>query len=215
MSWGAIHFSWIPMSLFCYLLKTSDCHIASRSISLHIISSPVHFFFCTSLCCKVERVCRDSIVYDPQEVKQFLIEAKLPDPRPLIHVCDRFDFVDEMTVYLHANSMLKYIEVYVQKVRREDSAVRVFQSPPLAFLNIKGAIQSNTALSFSSITSFWILVVHRHPHQNNITFLPLNFNTLHFTLSSNLLLSHLICYYLTYYCPIWPILCWIDLIWSF
>ena len=62
-------------------------------------------------------MCRDSIVYDPQEVKQFLIEAKLPDPRPLIHVCDRFDFVDEMTVYLHANSMLKYIEVYVQKVR--------------------------------------------------------------------------------------------------
>ena len=61
-------------------------------------------------------MCRDSIVYDPQEVKQFLIEAKLPDPRPLIHVCDRFDFVDEMTVYLHANSMLKYIEVYVQKV---------------------------------------------------------------------------------------------------
>lgn len=62
-------------------------------------------------------MCRDSIVYDPQEVKQFLIEAKLPDPRPLIHVCDRFDFVDEMTVYLHTNSMLKYIEVYVQKVR--------------------------------------------------------------------------------------------------
>lgn len=66
----------------------------------------------------MERVCRDSIVYDPQEVKQFLIEAKLPDPRPLIHVCDRFDFVDEMTVYLHTNSMLKYIEVYVQKVRQ-------------------------------------------------------------------------------------------------
>jgi clathrin heavy chain len=65
---------------------------------------------------EVERVCRDSTVYDPQEVKQFLIEAKLPDPRPLIHVCDRFDFVDEMTVYLHANAMLKYIEVYVQKV---------------------------------------------------------------------------------------------------
>ena len=69
----------------------------------------------------MERVCRDSIVYDPQEVKQFLIEAKLPDPRPLIHVCDRFDFVDEMTVYLHTNSMLKYIEVYVQKVRQLDT----------------------------------------------------------------------------------------------
>jgi clathrin heavy chain len=45
---------------------------------------------------EVERVCRDSAVYDPLEVKQFLMEAKLPDPRPLIHVCDRFDFIDEM-----------------------------------------------------------------------------------------------------------------------
>lgn len=65
---------------------------------------------------EVERVCRDSTVYDPQEVKQFLMEAKLPDPRPLIHVCDRFDFIDEMTAYLFSNNMQKYIDVYVQKV---------------------------------------------------------------------------------------------------
>ena len=65
---------------------------------------------------EVERVCRDSTVYDPVEVKKFLIEAKLPDPRPLIHVCDRYDFVEEMTAYLYTNQMHKYIEVYVQKV---------------------------------------------------------------------------------------------------
>jgi clathrin heavy chain len=65
---------------------------------------------------EVERVCRDSTVYDPLEVKQFLMEAKLPDPRPLIHVCDRYDFVDEMTAYLYSNNLLKYVEVYVQKV---------------------------------------------------------------------------------------------------
>uniref|UniRef100_A0A7S1XLU7 Clathrin heavy chain n=1 Tax=Phaeomonas parva TaxID=124430 RepID=A0A7S1XLU7_9STRA len=65
---------------------------------------------------EVERVCRDSTVYDPQQVKDFLMNAKLGDPRPLIHVCDRHDFVDEMTAYLHANNLTKYIEVYVQKV---------------------------------------------------------------------------------------------------
>eukprot|EP00607_Mallomonas_marina_P003718 CAMPEP_0182427698 /NCGR_PEP_ID=MMETSP1167-20130531/18991_1 /TAXON_ID=2988 /ORGANISM="Mallomonas Sp, Strain CCMP3275" /LENGTH=1652 /DNA_ID=CAMNT_0024610121 /DNA_START=314 /DNA_END=5272 /DNA_ORIENTATION=+ len=65
---------------------------------------------------EVERVCRDSTVYDPVEVKQFLMEAKLPDPRPLIHVCDRFDFVEEMTAYLYQNNLHKYIDVYVQKV---------------------------------------------------------------------------------------------------
>jgi len=65
---------------------------------------------------EVERVCRDSTVFDPQEVKQFLIEAKLQDPRPLIHVCDRFDFIDEMVGYLYSNNFQKYIEVYVTKV---------------------------------------------------------------------------------------------------
>ena len=65
---------------------------------------------------EVERVCRDSTVYDPIEVKQFLMDAKLPDPRPLIHVCDRYDFIDEMTMYLYSNSLQKHIEVYVQKV---------------------------------------------------------------------------------------------------
>jgi clathrin heavy chain len=44
------------------------------------------------------------------------MEAKLPDPRPLIHVCDRFDFVEEMTGYLYSNNLTKYIEVYVLKV---------------------------------------------------------------------------------------------------
>ena len=65
---------------------------------------------------EVERVCRDSTVYVPEDVKKFLMDAKLPDPRPLIHVCDRFDFVDELTAYLYTNHLQKYIEVYVQKV---------------------------------------------------------------------------------------------------
>jgi len=65
---------------------------------------------------EVERVCRDSTVYDPIEVKTYLMEAKLPDPSPLIHVCDRYDFIEEMTAYLYSNNLLKYIEVYVQKV---------------------------------------------------------------------------------------------------
>ena len=50
---------------------------------------------------EVERVCRDSTVYDPIEVKQFPMDAKLPDPRPLIHVCDRYDYVDDDDLSLH------------------------------------------------------------------------------------------------------------------
>jgi len=65
---------------------------------------------------EVERVCRESTCYDPKAVKDFLQEAKLPDPRPLIYVCDLHGFVPELTEYLYKNSLMKYIEVYVVKV---------------------------------------------------------------------------------------------------
>jgi len=81
----------------------------------------VHFKYIQSSCMlgqfkEAERVCRDSNVYNPEEVKEYLKGAKLPDPRPLIHVCDRHDFIDELTDYLYLNSLLQYIEVYVTKV---------------------------------------------------------------------------------------------------
>jgi len=65
---------------------------------------------------EVERVCKESSFYNPIEVKDFLKEAKLPDPRPLIYVCDLHNFVAELTEYLYKNSLVKYIEVYVTKV---------------------------------------------------------------------------------------------------
>lgn len=65
---------------------------------------------------EVERVCRESTHYDPVTVKDFLKDAKLPDPRPLIYVCDLHNYVGELTEYLYKNSLMKYIEVYVVKV---------------------------------------------------------------------------------------------------
>eukprot|EP00591_Stephanopyxis_turris_P001746 CAMPEP_0195517552 /NCGR_PEP_ID=MMETSP0794_2-20130614/11004_1 /TAXON_ID=515487 /ORGANISM="Stephanopyxis turris, Strain CCMP 815" /LENGTH=1705 /DNA_ID=CAMNT_0040646371 /DNA_START=237 /DNA_END=5354 /DNA_ORIENTATION=- len=81
----------------------------------------VHFKYIQAACMlgqfkEAERVCRDSNIYNAEEVKEYLKGARLPDPRPLIHVCDRFDFVDELTEYLYLNSLLQYIEVYVTKV---------------------------------------------------------------------------------------------------
>ena len=42
---------------------------------------------------EVERVTRESNFYNAEQTKQFLIEAKLPDARPLINVCDRHGFI--------------------------------------------------------------------------------------------------------------------------
>ena len=65
---------------------------------------------------EVERICRESNVYDPERVKNFLKEAKLTDQLPLIIVCDRFDFVHDLVLYLYRNNLQKYIEIYIQKV---------------------------------------------------------------------------------------------------
>mmetsp|Transcript_17485 Transcript_17485/g.52457 ORF Transcript_17485/g.52457 Transcript_17485/m.52457 type:complete len:1706 (-) Transcript_17485:516-5633(-) len=65
---------------------------------------------------EVERVTRESNFYPPERTRDFLMDAKLPDARPLINVCDRFDMVGDLTQFLYTNNMLRYIEGYVQKV---------------------------------------------------------------------------------------------------
>ena len=74
---------------------------------------------------EVERITRESNFYDPEKAKVFLMEAKLPDARPLINVCDRFDFVGDLTTYLYQNNMMRYIEGYVQKVNPSNAPVVV------------------------------------------------------------------------------------------
>ncbi|PQQ11752.1 Clathrin heavy chain 1 [Prunus yedoensis var. nudiflora] len=76
---------------------------------------------------EVERVTRESSFYDPEKAKNFLMEAKLPDARPLINVCDRFGFVPDLTHYLYTNNMLRYIEGYVQKVNPGNAPLVVGQ----------------------------------------------------------------------------------------
>ncbi|EJD47981.1 clathrin heavy chain [Auricularia subglabra TFB-10046 SS5] len=65
---------------------------------------------------EVERICRESNFYNPEKVKNFLKEAKLSNQLPLIIVCDRFDFVHDLVLYLYQNGLTNFIEVYVQRV---------------------------------------------------------------------------------------------------
>lgn len=54
--------------------------------------------------------------YNPEKVKNFLKEAKLTEQLPLIIVCDRFNFIHDLVLYLYQNQQFKSIEVYVQRV---------------------------------------------------------------------------------------------------
>ncbi|KAJ5734359.1 clathrin heavy chain [Penicillium malachiteum] len=65
---------------------------------------------------EVERICRESNYYNPEKVKNFLKEAHLSEQLPLIIVCDRFDFIHDLVLYLYQNQQFKSIEVYVQRV---------------------------------------------------------------------------------------------------
>ncbi|KAF1815694.1 clathrin heavy chain [Eremomyces bilateralis CBS 781.70] len=65
---------------------------------------------------EVERVCRESNFYDPEKVKNFLKEANLTNQLPLMIVCDRFNFVHDLVLYLYKNQHFKSIEAYVQRI---------------------------------------------------------------------------------------------------
>lgn len=65
---------------------------------------------------EVERICRESNHYNAEKVKNFLKEAKLTEQLPLIIVCDRFNFIHDLVLYLYQNQQYKSIEVYVQRV---------------------------------------------------------------------------------------------------
>ncbi|AQK56804.1 Clathrin heavy chain 2 [Zea mays] len=100
---------------------------------MHTIEDPdIHFKYIeaaarTGQIKEVERVTRESNFYDAEKTKNFLMEAKLPDARPLINVCDRFGFVPDLTHYLYTNNMLRYIEGYVQKVNPGNAPLVVGQ----------------------------------------------------------------------------------------
>ncbi|KAI5819481.1 armadillo-type protein [Pyronema omphalodes] len=65
---------------------------------------------------EVTRICRDNNFFNPEKVKNFLKEVPLTDYLPLIVVCDRFNFVHDLILYLYRNQQFASIESYVQKV---------------------------------------------------------------------------------------------------
>ncbi|KAF4363466.1 hypothetical protein F8388_016594 [Cannabis sativa] len=75
---------------------------------------------------RIAQLCEKGGLY-VRALQNFLMEAKLPDARPLINVCDRFGFVPDLTHYLYTSNMLRYIEGYVQKVNPGNAPLVVGQ----------------------------------------------------------------------------------------
>lgn len=65
---------------------------------------------------EIERVVRDNNAYNPEKVKNLLKDAKLADQLPLMIVCNRFNFVHDLVLYLYQNDFRDFIKIFVQRV---------------------------------------------------------------------------------------------------
>jgi clathrin heavy chain len=65
---------------------------------------------------ELEKVIKSTNHYNPEKVKDFLMDTPLQDPRPLIYLCDLHGFVPELTRYLYKAKKNRFIEIYVLKV---------------------------------------------------------------------------------------------------
>ena len=50
---------------------------------------------------EVERVIKETQNYDALKVRDFLMEGKFGDPRPLIYLCDMHGYIEDLTRYLY------------------------------------------------------------------------------------------------------------------
>ncbi|CRG97759.1 clathrin heavy chain, putative [Plasmodium gallinaceum] len=107
------------------ILLTSEITTPYKQTNYNLKVEDVHYimFKYIEACVKInniqelDRICKDkNAKYNPEQIKNFLKECKLSDPRPLIYVCDIHNYIEELAEYLYRNSLLKYIEVYVLKV---------------------------------------------------------------------------------------------------
>lgn len=65
-------------------------------------------------------------------------------------MCDRFDFVHDLVLYLYRNNLQKYIEIYVQKVTVSELGLisRYHYYPPYLCSTVTSSFE-NMLLSFS------------------------------------------------------------------
>ena len=62
---------------------------------------------------EVCRVVKENDNYDPKKVLEFFQDKRLADPRPFIILCDKHDFIEDLTKYLYKNKLSRFLENYV------------------------------------------------------------------------------------------------------
>ena len=68
---------------------------------------------------EVCRVVKENDNYDPKRVLEFFQDKRLVDPRPFIILCDKHDFIEDLTKYLYKNKLSRFLENYVFTVNQK------------------------------------------------------------------------------------------------
>ena len=68
---------------------------------------------------EVCRVVKENENYDPKKVLEFFLDKRLVDPRPFIILCDKHDFIEDLTKYLYKNKLTRFLENYVFTVNQK------------------------------------------------------------------------------------------------
>jgi len=64
---------------------------------------------------EVEHQCTESKYLQPERVRDFLMQQDLPDKVPLIVLCNRFEFIEDLTKFLYKKNYQRELETYVQQ----------------------------------------------------------------------------------------------------
>lgn len=70
---------------------------------------------------EVQRVIKDYDNYDHEKVLNYFLDNKLVDNRPLIILCDKYDYVEKLTLYLFKSKQHRILENYVCSLRPQST----------------------------------------------------------------------------------------------
>ena len=97
--------------VYLYLKQVVPAYKASKELVFKFIEAAAK----VGAVQDVEGACR-AYEYEPVAVRELLKEVRLSDQLPLVIVCDKYGFVEDLTRYLYRNNMMQFIEAYVQNI---------------------------------------------------------------------------------------------------
>lgn len=71
----------------------------------------------------LEKILKENNIYNGEKVKNYLKEVKLDNQLPLIIVCDRYNFVNDLILYLYRNQNFDSIQLYIKSINSSNTPI--------------------------------------------------------------------------------------------